>query len=133
MSTLCRSPPSNYSTNCKFAFRNWVAGASTMQKKRYEMLLPLTYNDGRAIEDEKFYETREELIARFDAVAMQPGLVQGTWVHEGVRYEDNLRRIVIDVDDTAENRDFFLKYKAILRERFQQLAIYIASIPIEII
>ena len=51
-----------------------------MQKRRYEMLLPLRYNDGRPIEEEKIYQTREELIARFDALAFQPGVVQGTWI-----------------------------------------------------
>lgn len=54
-----------------------------MQKRRYEMRLPLKYNDGRPVEDEKIYRTREELISRFDAVEIQPGVVQGTWVHVG--------------------------------------------------
>ncbi len=104
-----------------------------MQKRRYEMLLPLRYNDGRAVEDEKIYQTREELVARFDAVALQPGVVQGTWIHEGVRYEDDLRRVVVDVEDVPETRQFFLNYKPVLCERFQQLEIYIASYPIEIL
>jgi hypothetical protein len=97
------------------------------------MLLPLRYNDGRPVEAEKIYQTREELVARFDAVALQPGVVQGIWVHEGIRYEDDLRRVVVDVEDTAENRQFFLTYKAVLCERFQQLAIYISSIIVEIL
>lgn len=32
-----------------------------MRKRRYEMLLPLRYNDGNSIEDEKIYQTRESL------------------------------------------------------------------------
>lgn len=104
-----------------------------MQKRRYEMLLPLRYNDGRSIEDEKFYQTREELVAQFDAVAIQPGVVQGTWIHDGIRYEDDLRRIVVDVDDTPESREFFRNYKPVLRERFQQIEIYIASFPVDIV
>jgi hypothetical protein len=93
----------------------------------------LLHNDGRVIEEEKIYQTREELVARFDAVAIQPGLVQGTWVHEGVRYEDDLRRIVVDVEDSAETREFFSAYKPVLCERFQQIEIYIASYPVEIV
>jgi hypothetical protein len=104
-----------------------------MQKKRYEMLLPLKYNDGRSVEDEKLYQTREELIARFDAVSFLPGVVQGTWTHEGLRYEDDLRRVVVDVDDTPEVRQFFLDYKPILCERFQQVEIYMACYPVEIL
>ena len=33
--------------------------------KRYEILLPLNYNDGSLIEPEKFDETAEELCERF--------------------------------------------------------------------
>lgn len=104
-----------------------------MQKRRYEMLLPLKYNDGRAVEEEKIYQTREELVARFDAVAFQPGVVQGIWVHEGTRYEDDLRRVVVDVEDLPETRQFFVDYKPVLCERFQQIEIYIASYPIDIL
>ncbi len=104
-----------------------------MQKRRYEMLLPLKYNDGRPVEAEKFAQTRDELVAHFDAVTFQPGVVQGSWVHEGVRYEDDLRRVVVDVDDSAETRQFFLNYKPVLRERFQQIEVYITSYSVEII
>lgn len=104
-----------------------------MLRRRYEMLLPLKYNDGRPIEDEKVYQTREELIGRFDAVSFQPGIIQGTWVHEGVRYEDDLRRVVVDVEDSPETRQFFADYKPILCARFEQLEIYIASYPVDIV
>ena len=104
-----------------------------MRKKRYEMHLPLKYNDGRPMEDEKFHETREELIVRFDAVSFLPGAVQGTWIHEGTRYDDDTRRVLIDVEDTPENHEFFVNFKAILCERFQQVEIYSASYPVEIL
>jgi hypothetical protein len=104
-----------------------------MRKRRYEMLLPLRYNDGQPIEDEKLYQTREELIARFDAISFMPGTVQGIWVHEGTRYEDELLRIVIDVEDIPENNTFLVTFKATLCERFQQIEIYIASYPVEIL
>jgi hypothetical protein len=104
-----------------------------MQKRRYEMLLPLKYNDGRAVEEEKIYQTREELIAQFAAVSFQPGVVQGIWVNEGARYEDDLRRVVVDVEDTPEARLFFLNYKPVMCERFQQIEIYIVSYPVEIL
>ena len=73
-----------------------------MRKRRYEMLLPLKYNDGRPIEDEKIYQTREELLGRFDAISFLPGLVQGIWVYEGYRHEDELLRVMIDVEDIPE-------------------------------
>jgi hypothetical protein len=36
---------------------------------RYEILLPLFYNDGRSIEAEKFTETDQELVAQFGATS----------------------------------------------------------------
>jgi hypothetical protein len=104
-----------------------------MRKRRYEMLLPLKYNDGRPIEDVKIYQTREELIARFDAISFLPGSVQGIWVHQGTRYEDDLLRVMVDVEDMHENHEFFVGFKAILCERFEQVEIYIASYPVEIL
>ncbi len=63
-----------------------------MRKKRYEMLLPLKFNDGSTVDPELFEQTREELIAQFGAIAVQPGVVQGVWIHQGIRYEDELLR-----------------------------------------
>jgi hypothetical protein len=59
------------------------------------------------------------------------GSIQGIWVHEGIRYEDDTRRIVIDVDDTPDNREFFVIYKPTLCERFDQVEIYIVSYPLD--
>jgi hypothetical protein len=97
------------------------------------MLLPLKYNDGRPVNEDLFEQTREELVAQFGALAIQPGVVRGIWVHEATRYEGELLRYVIDVDDTPENQTFFIKLKAILLERFEQIEIYIASFPVDII
>ena len=36
-----------------------------MPFERYEILLPLNYNDGTPIEPEKFQETRRELVEQF--------------------------------------------------------------------
>jgi hypothetical protein len=102
-----------------------------MRKRRYEILLPLKYNDGEPIPAEVLYQTREDLLARFDGVNFLPHPILGIWIHEGHRYEDESVRLTIDVDDTEENQFFFINLKAILLERFQQLEIYIVSYPIE--
>jgi hypothetical protein len=36
---------------------------------RFEILLPLFYNDGRAVEDHKFIDTDDELVATFGATS----------------------------------------------------------------
>ncbi|SRR5260221_5683516 len=69
-----------------------------MPRRRYEMLLPLRFNDGRPIPDELFNQTREDLLARFEGLSWVPQPIQGLWVHEGTRYEDVTVRDVVYVD-----------------------------------
>jgi hypothetical protein len=95
------------------------------------MLLPLRYNDGRDIETDIFGQTWDELIAHFGAISERPGSIQGAWVYEGQRYEDDLLCWFVDADDTDETRQFFADYKAVLLQRFQQIEMYIISYPIE--
>src|SRR5438067_1085196 len=104
-----------------------------MLKRRYEILLPLRYNDGRSIGDDKFDQTRAELVDRFDGISFQPQSIIGMWVHEGVRYEDTSVRLSVDVEDTPENRQFFVDFKKTLLDRFEQIEIYIASFPVDIL
>ena len=104
-----------------------------MLKRRYEILLPLTHNDNRPVSAEKFYETRNELVSRFGAVSVAPGSVLGEWVHEHQRYEDESLRLVIDVADTSESREFFIEFKQTLCQRFEQIEIYIVSYSIEVL
>lgn len=104
-----------------------------MRKRRFEILLPLTFNDGRPVDGELFEQTREELIARFGAITLLPHTARGVWVHHGARYEDELLRLVIDVDDTPEHQQFFADFKVVLLERFEQIEIYIASYSIDLV
>jgi hypothetical protein len=80
-----------------------------------------------------FEDTREELIARFGGMSMSPHSIHGVWVHEGSRYEDDLLRYVVDVEDTPENREFFVDWKPTLLQRFQQLELYIASYLVDVV
>jgi hypothetical protein len=104
-----------------------------MRKSRYEMLLPLKYNDGQSIPFEKHSETREELLARFGAISSQPGVIHGTWIKDETRFEDDLLRIVVDVEDTPENHQFFVDYKTVLKERFQQVEVYMVCFPVDLV
>ena len=103
-----------------------------MRKRRYEMLLPLRFNDGRPVGADRFYQTRIDLIAQFGCMSLEPGFVQGTWTHGGEQYEDELMRFTIDVDDTPENYQFFVAFKVVLLERFEQLDIYLVSFTVDV-
>ena len=95
--------------------------------------MPRTHNDGRPVNQEEFYRTRDDLVAQFGAVSLSPHSVLGTWTHEGQRYEDESMKLVVDVEDLAENRQFFFDLKLVLRERFEQIEIYIVSYPLDVI
>jgi hypothetical protein len=104
-----------------------------MRFVRYEILLPLFYNDGSPVEAHKFEQTREELLAQFDALSLEPGGVRGTWIHEHKRYEDPLVRYFVDCPDTISNRRFFRSFKASLKDRFAQLDIWITAHRVRIV
>ena len=106
-------------------------GGIDYAEKRFEILLPLKYNDGSPVPDELLNQTRDELVTRFDALTGQPRGLIGVWRHEGQLFEDELACVTIDVEDSEENLLFFSNLKTTLMERFQQLEIYIISYPIE--
>src|SRR5687768_12999832 len=101
--------------------------------RRYEILVPLQFNDGSAVPEPLFAQTFRELRERFNAVSWEPQAIVGGWRHEGVDYQDSLSRFFVDVPDSAENRDFFRSYKETLKVRFQQIDIWITAHPIDVI
>jgi hypothetical protein len=103
-----------------------------MSFRRYEITLPIRYNDGREIEPEKFLLTRREIAARFGALTFHPQPAEGEWTGQGTRYEDSNIRIVVDVDDTPENAQFFVRLKETWKRRFDQLDLWIVSYEIRI-
>jgi hypothetical protein len=60
-------------------------------------------------------------------------VIQGLWHHEGERYRDSLAQVLVDVEDTTGNRQFFVRLKDRLRSRFQQKDIWLTTYPIEVI
>jgi len=104
-----------------------------MPIKRYEILLPLNYNDGREVEPEKFKQTRRELLKRFGALSFETVPIHGFWTKGERTFEDILVRIVIDVQESPNTRRFFQTYKEKLKKRFKQLEIWMMAYPIEII
>jgi hypothetical protein len=95
--------------------------------------LPRTHNDGTPVNPEMLLQAWDELAACFGALSYQPQAIRGIWFHAGVRYEDELLRVFLDVDDTPVNRAFFAAYKLTLQGRFDQIVIYIRSYPVDIL
>jgi hypothetical protein len=102
-------------------------------RRRFEILLPLQFNDGRAVPESLLWQTLEELESRFGAVSWDSQVVHGLWEHEGTVYRDNNTRLVLDVEDSQENRAFFTTLKETLKKRFGQVDIWITSYIVDVV
>ena len=95
--------------------------------------MPLKYNDGTDVEPEKIDRTFDELIQRYGAATLEPQHLLGRWRFEGAEYEDELLRLIVDVADTPANRGWFTRWKETLKERFQQIDIWLVWYEIHLV
>ncbi len=100
---------------------------------RFEILLPLFYNSGQPIEQEKFVQTDDELVRQFGAVSTDSVTVRGLWRYQSTLYHDQLLRARVDVDDCAENFQAMRDLKETWKARFEQLDIWITAHRIEVV
>ena len=101
--------------------------------RRYEILLPLRFNDGSPIPDEYMGEVVLQLRKQFGAVSSDTNIIRGVWEHQDQVYRDELVRIFVDVDDTLENRQFFGMFKEKIKEKFGQIDIWMTTYAVEVI
>lgn len=101
--------------------------------RRFEILLPLRFNDGSEVPDELVADTLLELRARFGAVSCETQAIQGVWSHENEVYRDELIRVFVDTADSEDSRAFFVELKERLKSRFGQLDIWMTTYPIEVL
>src|SRR5713101_3654743 len=94
----------------RFIIQFFRSQSRAVRTKRYEILLPLNYNDGTEIEPEKFDQTAEELSEQFGGVTQDTVRITGTWKYGGARHRDELLRIRIDSND-PKSVDFLRNYK----------------------
>jgi hypothetical protein len=58
--------------------------------RRFEVLLPLKFNDGRAVPAEWLAESVLDFVDHFGAASYETQKVEGHWRHGGVLYQDDL-------------------------------------------
>jgi hypothetical protein len=85
------------------------------------------------VPESPLWETVEELETRFHALSWESQVVHGIWRHEGLVFRDNNTRLVLAVEDSPENRAFFVALKDKLKGHFQQLDIWISSQVIDVV
>jgi hypothetical protein len=95
--------------------------------RRFEILLPLRFNDGQPVPDELIGQTLLEIREHFGAVSAETQVIRGHWQHQGEVFRDELVRVFVDVPDTEKNRTFFAAYKEQLKTRLRQLDIWMTT------
>ena|SRR5438552_14591071 len=100
--------------------------------RRYEVLLPLRFNDGQNVPPEWIAEAVLEVVERFGAASYETQLVEGHWRHRSVMYRDELVRIVVDIPDLAKNRKWMTAFKRTWKAKLKQLELWVVSYVIDI-
>ncbi len=100
--------------------------------RRFEVLLPLQFNDGREVPPEWLAEAVLEVVDEFGAVSHETQKVEGHWRQGGVIYRDNLVRLVVDVPDLAKNRKWIQGFKERWKQRLEQLELWMVSYSINV-
>jgi hypothetical protein len=97
--------------------------------KKYEIYLPLKYNDDREIEPEKIKQIREERIAVFGVltVSSQSAPYQGRWKYGGVDFIDDIIKIEIITGANRKTERFFKEFKERLKRLLKQVDILITA------
>jgi hypothetical protein len=96
------------------------------------VLLPLRFNDGRDVPAEWIAEAVLEIVDHFGAASYETQKVEGHWRHGGILYRDDLVRVVVDVPDSAKNRQWMKQFKDRWKVRLEQLELWVVSYRIEI-
>ena len=68
--------------------------------RRFEVQLPLRFNDGSDVPQRWFGKAANEIVAEFGGLHFDCQLVVGRWRHQGIEYRGHLVKIIVDVHDT---------------------------------
>lgn len=100
--------------------------------RRFEVLLPLQFNDGRDVPPEWLAEAVLEIVEHFGAASYETQKLEGHWRQGGVMYRDSLVRLVVDVPDTAPSREWMKEFKVRCKTRLEQHELWMVSHTIDV-
>ena len=102
--------------------------------RRYDIYLPLTFNDGRPVDDYKFQGVEARLLGRFGGVTAQQHdfPFRGIWRNESQIYVDQV--VVMTVLDfrSRGSTAFIAALKRHLVREFEQLEILITETSLQV-
>ena len=103
--------------------------------RKYEIYLPLKYNDGKEIEPEKIQRIKQELVAMFGAItaSSRSSPYQGTWKYGGVEYVDDIIKVEVVTSSDRMMKKVLKDFKERMKESLQQIDILITTHGIQVI
>ncbi len=101
--------------------------------RRFEVLLPLYFNDGQELPQTAFAQTLAELRERFGDLSIETQATRGLSQYGEQSYKDHLIRVYVDVPDEPQHREFFAAWKEQLKARFEQIDIWLTTYAIEVL
>jgi len=103
--------------------------------REYKIYLPLKYNDGQDIDEDKLREIKAELVEAFGAITVSSVTApyQGTWKYGGVEYLDDIIKIEVVATNDRATKKFFKDFKGRLKQSLRQIDILITTHGIQVI
>jgi len=102
------------------------------KKRRYEVTLPVAFNNGRPVPRKWFGKALREVVDRFGGGKLQPHPSEGEWRHEGTLYHDRSVQLIVDVPDTRGNRRWMREFRERWKVQLKQIRLWLVSYRIEI-
>jgi hypothetical protein len=107
-------------------------GAHVGNWRRFEVLLPHRFNNGKDVPLTMLEEAKLEFLDIFGGVSRDAQEVEGLWWHGGVLFSDKLTRILIDAPDLNATRRRVKEYKERWRRRLCQIELWVTSYDVRI-
>ena len=95
--------------------------------KEYDLYLPLAYNDGHAIPEEKLNACKKLLLDEFGGFTHFPQENEGAWQLGGVVFHDQIIIIRVISDHPEQTRHFFSELRIELMRELEQADILIVE------
>lgn len=115
-----------------FAANLFSDPAIANRRRRFEILLPLQFNNGKRVPLELLDKARSEIVDEFDAVSCETAQIEGYWRSQNCIVRDNLIRLWVDVADIEANRLWMKQFKERWKRRLDQDDLWLIDYEIEL-
>lgn len=100
--------------------------------RRFEVLLPVKFNDGRDVPGNWLAEAVHEVVEQFGPASYETQKLEGQWHRGGVLYRDDLVRFFVDVPDTEASREWMQGFKQRWRVKLEQHELWMVSYSVDV-